>query len=41
MLVTTHSYVGLFKRIMAVVGPLYFELGTPLLDSTLQNVAAW
>jgi hypothetical protein len=40
-LVTSKPFIGLFKRIMSLVGPLYFDHGDTLLESTFQNIASW
>lgn len=41
VIVTRHAFVGLFKKLAALVGPLYFEHGIEALQSTFKNIAAW
>jgi hypothetical protein len=41
VLMSPHPYVGLFKKVMSVVGPIFFECGQTLLEAAYQNVAAW
>lgn len=41
VLLSPHPYVGLFKKVMSVVGPLYFECGSTLLEAAYHNVALW
>jgi hypothetical protein len=36
-----HPYVGLFKKVMSVVGPIFFECGQTLLESAYHNIAFW
>jgi len=41
VLMSPHPYVGLFKKVMSVVGPIFFECGQTLLEAAYQNIAAW
>lgn len=41
VLMSPHSYVGLFKKVMSVVGPIFFECGQTLLEAAYQNLACW
>jgi len=41
VLLSPHPYVGLFKKVMSVVGPLFFECGATLLEAAYHNIALW
>lgn len=41
VLLSTHSYVGLFKKVMSVVGPIFFDCGSTLLEAAYHNIALW
>jgi len=41
VLLSRHAYVGLFRKVVSVVGPLLFEFGRTLLEASYQNIARW
>ena len=41
VLLSPHPYVGLFRKVVSVVGPLLFEFGNTLLEASYQNIARW
>lgn len=41
VLISLRPYLALFKRVIRLVGPLFFEYGTPLLEATFQSILAW
>lgn len=41
VLMSPHPYVGLFKKVMSVVGPIFFECGQTLLEAAYHNIALW
>lgn len=41
VIVTDLPYVGLFKKIVHVLGPLYFEAGHAALEAAFNNFHAW
>lgn len=41
VLMSPHPYVGLYKKVMSVVGPIFFDCGQTLLEATYQNIACW
>ena len=41
VLMSPHPYVGLYKKVISVVGPIFFECGQTLLEAAYQNIAFW
>ncbi|KAF7726420.1 Protein dennd6a [Apophysomyces ossiformis] len=41
VLLSQHPYVGLFSRIVAILGPIFFETGQPALEAACMNIAHW
>ncbi|EAL67219.1 hypothetical protein DDB_G0280481 [Dictyostelium discoideum AX4] len=41
VLLSDESFVGLFKKVMEIVGPLYFDHGNTLLEVAYQNIMNW
>lgn len=41
MLLSQHPFVGLFSRIVSILGPSYFNMGQPMLESACMNIAQW
>ncbi|EGC32555.1 hypothetical protein DICPUDRAFT_155470 [Dictyostelium purpureum] len=41
VLLSDESFVGLFKKVMEIVGPLYFDHGNTLLEVAYQNIMGW
>ncbi|KDO34569.1 hypothetical protein SPRG_00632 [Saprolegnia parasitica CBS 223.65] len=41
VIVTQTPFVGLYERVLRVVGPLYFQVGNPLLEALYDNVLQW
>ena len=41
VLLTHRPYVGLYKRVIRLVGPLYFDMGKTALEAAYTNIASW
>lgn len=41
VLLSSYPYVGLFRKVVSLVGPLLFEFGNTLLEASYQNIARW
>jgi hypothetical protein len=41
VIVTDLPFVGLFKRVLQVMGPIHFEAGSPVLEAAFLNMNAW
>ncbi|KAG0183266.1 Protein dennd6a [Apophysomyces sp. BC1021] len=41
VLLSQHPYVGLFSRMVAILGPTFFETGQPALEAACMNIAHW
>ena len=41
VLISQHPFIGLFKKLMALAGPMFFTYEEALLESTFQNVCNW
>ncbi|KAG0228031.1 hypothetical protein BGW41_003573 [Actinomortierella wolfii] len=41
VILTQHPFVGLFSRMVSVLGPAYFEVGKPMLEAAFHNIASW
>ncbi|KAG2195921.1 hypothetical protein INT47_002694 [Mucor saturninus] len=41
ILLSQHPYVGLFSRVVSILGPAYFDTGQPMLEAACMNIAQW
>ncbi|OQR91100.1 hypothetical protein ACHHYP_04973 [Achlya hypogyna] len=42
IVIVTHTpFVALYERVLRVVGPLYFQVGNPLLEALYDNITQW
>ncbi|KAI9267675.1 hypothetical protein EDC94DRAFT_514694 [Helicostylum pulchrum] len=41
VLLSQHPYVGLFSRVVSILGPAYFDTGQPMLEAACMNIAQW
>ncbi|OQS00015.1 hypothetical protein THRCLA_06303 [Thraustotheca clavata] len=41
VIVTTTPFIALYERVLRVVGPLYFQVGNPLLEALYDNIVQW
>lgn len=41
VLISVHPFLALFKKVVSLAGPLFFEFGNPLLEAAFQNILAW
>ncbi|KAG2227478.1 hypothetical protein INT45_007504 [Circinella minor] len=41
VLLSQHPYVGLFSRMVAILGPSFFDTGQPMLEAACMNIAHW
>ncbi|KAI8329068.1 hypothetical protein BC941DRAFT_385045 [Chlamydoabsidia padenii] len=41
VLLSQHPFVGLFSRIVAILGPAFFDAGQPMLEAAVMNIANW
>ncbi|KAF0697775.1 Aste57867_11568 [Aphanomyces stellatus] len=41
VVITTLPFVGLYDRVLRIVGPLYFQVGNPLLQALFENIGHW
>ncbi|ORX62074.1 DUF1630-domain-containing protein [Hesseltinella vesiculosa] len=41
VLLSQHPFVGLFSRVIAALGPSFFDVGQPMLESAVMNIAHW
>ncbi|RIB02190.1 hypothetical protein C2G38_901698 [Gigaspora rosea] len=41
VLLSQHPYVGLFSRVVSILGPAYFEVGNPMLEAACHDIASW
>jgi hypothetical protein len=41
VLLSKYPFIKLFKQVVAVVGPLFFQYGSALLESSFQNILGW
>eukprot|EP00002_Diphylleia_rotans_P032204 TRINITY_DN6745_c0_g1_i1.p1 TRINITY_DN6745_c0_g1~~TRINITY_DN6745_c0_g1_i1.p1 ORF type:complete len:391 (-),score=57.13 TRINITY_DN6745_c0_g1_i1:1179-2351(-) len=41
VLLSMRPYVGLFEKVMSIVGPLYFQYGIPLLECAWNGIQLW
>ena len=41
VLITDLPFIGLFKRVMQLLGPIHFEAGSAVLEAAFLNMNAW
>ena len=41
MLISAHPFVGLFREVVRILAPAYFEMGQPILETACQTIASW
>ncbi|KAI8884960.1 DUF1630-domain-containing protein, partial [Backusella circina FSU 941] len=41
VLLSQHPFVGLFSRIVSILGPDYFDAGQPILEAACMNIVHW
>ncbi|KAG0306834.1 Protein dennd6a [Linnemannia gamsii] len=41
VVLTQHPFIGLFSKIVSVLGPAYFEIGKPMLETAFHDIARW
>ncbi|KAI8060285.1 hypothetical protein BC940DRAFT_246675 [Gongronella butleri] len=41
VLLSQHPFVGLFSRVVASLGPAFFDVGQPMLEAAVMNIANW
>jgi hypothetical protein len=41
VLVSPYPHISLFKKVVSIVGPVYFEKGEIALEASLRNISAW
>ncbi|CAG8727325.1 7854_t:CDS:2, partial [Acaulospora morrowiae] len=41
VLLSQYPFVGLFSRVVSILGPSYFEVGKPMLEAACHNIASW
>ncbi|SAM08428.1 hypothetical protein [Absidia glauca] len=41
VLLSQHPFVGLFSRIVSILGPAFFDAGQPMLEAAVMNIANW
>lgn len=41
VMISKHPFLGLFKTVIGLIGPLFFEYGNPLLEACFQNTGVW
>ncbi|KAG0206348.1 Protein dennd6a [Mortierella sp. GBA30] len=41
VILSQHPFIGLFSKIVSVLGPAYFEVGKPMLEAAFHNIASW
>ncbi|KAI8886570.1 DUF1630-domain-containing protein [Backusella circina FSU 941] len=41
VLLSQHPFVGLFSRIVSILGPALFETGQPMLEAACMNIVQW
>ncbi|KAI8335501.1 hypothetical protein BC941DRAFT_430502 [Chlamydoabsidia padenii] len=41
VLLSQHPFVGLFSRIISILGPVFFDIGQPMLEAAVMNIANW
>ncbi|KAG2187540.1 hypothetical protein INT44_005229 [Umbelopsis vinacea] len=41
VLLSQHPFVGLFSRVVSMLGPAFFDLGQPMLEAACASIASW
>ncbi|KAF9955937.1 Protein dennd6a [Mortierella alpina] len=41
VILSQHPFIGLFSKMVSVLGPAYFEVGKPMLETAFHNIASW
>ncbi|KAF9584455.1 Protein dennd6a [Lunasporangiospora selenospora] len=41
VLISQHPFIGLFSKLVSALGPAYFEVGRPMLETAFHNIASW
>ncbi|EIE82690.1 hypothetical protein RO3G_07395 [Rhizopus delemar RA 99-880] len=41
VLLSQHPFVGLFSRIVSILGPAFFDTGQPMLEAACMNIVQW
>ncbi|RCH79438.1 Protein dennd6a, partial [Rhizopus stolonifer] len=41
VLLSQHPFVGLFSRMVSILGPAFFDTGQPMLEAACMNIAQW
>lgn len=41
VVLTQHPFIGLFSKLVSVLGPAYFEVGKPMLETAFHDIARW
>ncbi|KAI8996795.1 hypothetical protein BDB01DRAFT_768514 [Pilobolus umbonatus] len=41
VLLSQHPFVGLFSRMVSILGPAYFDKGQPILEAACMNIIQW
>jgi hypothetical protein len=41
VLLSQHPFVGLFSRVVSMLGPAYFDVGQPMLEAACASIASW
>ncbi|CAO3593330.1 unnamed protein product [Absidia cylindrospora] len=41
VLLSQHPFVGLFSRIISILGPAFFDAGQPMLEAAVMNIVNW
>lgn len=41
VLLSQHPFIGLFSKLVSALGPAYFEVGKPMLETAFHDMARW
>ncbi|KAF9180877.1 Protein dennd6a [Haplosporangium sp. Z 767] len=41
VILSQHPFIGLFSKLVSILGPAYFEVGKPMLETAFHNIASW
>jgi hypothetical protein len=41
MVISEKPFLDLFERVLRVVGPLFFQIGSPVLEALYHNICEW
>ncbi|KAG0258689.1 Protein dennd6a [Mortierella polycephala] len=41
VILSQHPFIGLFSKLVSILGPAYFEVGKPMLETAFHNIAGW